>query len=158
MWEQPSGSAEKSFIDEDDKLGKKRSRASTDVPPGDGPEGEKTRRKQVAELLAPSRYHQRWSYVFRSGRDYRSGGIPLEELERSAFIDPGTGKPWLLHRKCFRLEKQGDVFVACRDQKVPICQCCRSALSGKTPQMPKFALANDPVSYTHLTLPTKDSV
>ena len=109
--------------------------------------GEKTPREQIQEFLSPVRYRRRWSYRFRRGRDYCTGGIPLEELEASAVHDPDTGKPGLLHRKCFNMvwaEIDGRrVQVADRHQKVPICAECKASLSGKNPQLPKKSLAND---------------
>ena len=78
-----------------------------------------------------------------------SGGIELEELQRSSVRDPDDpDRFWLLHKKCVQLvplqRKEGEsIYVADREQPVPICDDCRSALGAPVPKMPKFALAND---------------
>ena len=89
-------------------------------------------------LLDVDTYHQRWP------------NIPLPELMRSAVpIKVSTGVIHaLLHRKrvvngnLITNEFTGQTYLrpgsTCR-----FCQSCWDALSGKSPSMPKFALAND---------------
>ena len=109
----------------------------------DAGSGSVSPREAAHVLLSPERYHRRWRFA---GADGREGGIPLAELEASCVREPGRhGRLWLLHRKVFRIvvdEKTGEE-VADRDQWVPVCEDCHTALTGLRPRMPKFALAND---------------
>ena len=68
------------------------------------------------------------------------GGIPLEELERSCVKEPGSRRLWLLHRRAFAVDANGE---ADPKQKVPLCQLCLASLRQARPTLPKFALAND---------------
>ena len=144
MWSQGEDAAEKSFIQEPSREGRRR---HSNEATGDAAPPQRSPREQIARFFSCERFASRWRFWYREGRDYCTGGIPLQELQDSAVRDPDSGELWLLHRKCFEFERrwcQGRVQeVARRDQKVPICACCRAALSKKEPTMPKFALAND---------------
>ena len=106
LWRQSPGSGCATVISHGNKLGK--DPLATTVSEGEvasdgAAESPLSNHEQVAKMLDPAAYYERWRFGRGDDGDQPTGGIPLAELQASAVRDPDSKKLWLLHKKMFNM-------------------------------------------------------